>query len=153
MRHAIAAPIVIVALTAALFAGCGGDDSSGDSTGGTSTTTTNNNGGGGEASVCATYAFVKATGQDVAELNPGDASPSQVKKAVTNLSKSVQAFAAAAADTGGEAKSDVDSAVDTFQSQFNAAQGKPPAEQLTALGNAIDELESSLKQTVNQLKC
>lgn len=160
MRHAISAPIVIVVLTAALLAGCGGDDSESapatETSTSTSTTTGNGggNGGGGKVSAaCGTYTLVQATGQAVDKLDPSDASAAQVKKAVTNLSKSVEAFAGAASKAAGATKSDVKSAVDTFQSEFDSAEGQPPAQQLNTLGNAIDELQGSLKQTVDQLGC
>jgi hypothetical protein len=149
MRHAISVPIAIAVLTAALLAGCGGDDST--SSPATETTTTGN--AGGDASVCATYAFVQAAGEEVEKLNPSDASAAEIKKAVSNLTKSVQALGSAAAKAAGETKADVQSAVDAFQSKLDSAEGQPTAQQIATLGDAFDELQVALKQTVDELKC
>ena len=101
----------------------------------------------------ATFALVESTGKAVGKLDPSTATAAQVKKAVGDLQKSVKALASAASAAAGQAGSEVKSAVSTFQSQVDAAQGQPASQQLRTLGAAADKLESSLNQTIAQLGC
>jgi hypothetical protein len=149
MRNAIALPIVSVVLIASLVAGCGGDDSGGSTDAGTSTTSAAN----GNASVCATYALVQSAGKAVEQLDPSKASADQVKRAVSDLSKSVQALSSAASEAAGQAASEIKPAVSRFESQLDSAAGQPASQQLSTLGTALGELESSLKKTISGLDC
>jgi hypothetical protein len=146
----MAAPLATVAAIAVLVAGCGGGGGSSSSTAAGSSTTTN---AGSNSPVCATFALVQASKKDVEKLDPSNASPAKVKKAVTNLGKSVKALSSAASKAGGQAGSQITSATTAFQSQLDSASGQPVPQQLATLGNAIGQLESSLTQTMSQLKC
>jgi hypothetical protein len=149
MRKTIAIPIVTAILIASILAGCGGDDSTGN-TGAATSTTTNAS---GNASVCATYALVQSAGDAVTQLDPSNASAAQVKQAVADLNKSAQALSSAASQAANAAGSDVKSAVSRFQAQSGSAQGQPVSQQLVTLGNALGQLESSLKETIAQFNC
>ena len=149
MRNAIALPIISVVLIASLVAGCGGDDSGSSPATETSTTS----GANGNAPVCATYALVVSAGKTVEQLDPSNASAAQVKRAVADLSKSVQALSSAASEAASQAASDIEPAVSRFQSQLDSAEGQPVSQQLSTLGTALGELESSLNKTISGLDC
>ena len=147
MRHTFAVPITAAVLIASLLAGCGGDDSS-DS--GTTTATT---GASGDAAVCAAYAQVQADAKSIKQLDPANVTATQVKQKLGSLKTSVQVLGSAASETKGQAQSDVKSAVNSFESQLNSAEGQPVSQQLVTLGTAISGLQSSLSQTASDLKC
>jgi hypothetical protein len=151
MRHVIAVPTVTAVLIASLLAGCGGGGSSSSSSTGAATSTSTNTGA--STPVCATFALVESAGNSVEKLDSGNASAAQVKQAAGNLQKSVKALSSAASEAAGQTGSEVKSAVDTFQSQVDAAQGQPASQQLKTLGAAAGKLESSLNQTIAQLGC
>jgi hypothetical protein len=152
MTKKIIVPIVILGLTTPLLLGCGGDDSSDGANASTSTTTTGS-ANSETAPVCATFALIQSAGKEITELDPSNATPAQVKKAVDNLQKSVGAFSSAVSKAGAEVGSDVKSAVSTFESQADAAQGQPPAQRVAALGRAFDELRGTVSQSIDQLNC
>jgi hypothetical protein len=150
MPRASATATVIFVITAGLLGACGGDDSTTTGAGGATSTTTTGTGG---SAACATYVLLQGAGEAVTKLDSEGASSAQVTQAADNLSKSVQAFSSAASKAGDEVKSEVESAVSSFQSQADAAQGKPPAQRLAALGSAFQELQRQVGKTVDQLKC
>jgi uncharacterized protein YoxC len=144
MRASVSVPTIIATFGLALLAGCGGDD---DSNSGSATTTTQTS-----SPVCAAYAQVQSTGNDLKQLDPS-ASASEVKQAVAKLAASVQALSSAASQEAGQTQADIKSAVKGFQSKLNSAKGQPLSEQLVTLGTALGALESSLGQTTSQLGC
>ena len=149
MRHVFALPTIIVVLAASLIAGCGDDDSTTTTNaGGTTTATT-----GGSSAVCATFALVQSAGNDLKQIDPSQTTAAEVKEAVSNLGKSVQALGSAASDAGGQAKSDIESAVGSFQSELDSAEGQPIPQQLVTLGTALGQLQTSLSQPLSDLDC
>jgi hypothetical protein len=149
VRNAFALPIIIAALAASLIAGCGDDGGTTTTTAGGTTTTT----AGGSSAVCATFALVQSAGNDLKQIDPSQTTPAEVKKAVSNLGKSAQALGSAASEAGGQAKSDVEPAVRTFQSELDSAEGQPISQQLITLGTALGQLKTSLSQTLSDFDC
>jgi hypothetical protein len=147
VRHAFALPTIVVALAASLIAGCGDDDSATTTNAGGTTTT------GADSTVCATFALVQSAGNDLKQIDPSETTPAEVKEAVSNLGKSVQALGSAASDAGGQTKSDVEAAARSFQSELDSAEGQPIAQQLVTLGTALGQLQNSLTQTLSDLDC
>jgi hypothetical protein len=139
VRHAIALPTVIAALTASLIAGCGGSSSSSSTSAATSTTT-------GTSAVCADISKVQSAASTFKQLDPSTASVKQVKQAIYGLALTVKALSSSASQASGQAQSSLKSATSSFQSQLKSAVNKPVSQQLTTLGTSLGQLESSLSR-------
>jgi len=87
------------------------------------------------------------------QLDPSTASASQVKQAIYGLGLSVKGLSSAVSQAGGQAQSNLKSAVSSFQSQLKSAVNQPVSQQLTTIGAALGQLQSSLSQTKTQLNC
>jgi hypothetical protein len=146
VRHAIALPTVIAALSASLIAGCGGGSDSSSTSAATSTTTS-------ASSPCADIAKVQSAASDFKQLDPSTASAKEVKGAIYGLGLTVKGLSSSASQAAGQAQSSLKSAASTFQSQLKSAVNQPVSKQLTTIGTALGQLESSLSQTKTQLNC